>query len=110
MLRSVALTKYGPQKAISCSWNALWGLEVGGWQLRSPRVRVGHDRERKTTSGGTVLGLFDDPFVLYQLIMLNMVSLDRKNLSCVKGSRAIVVPLSKKRAKPEIVESNSHKT
>jgi len=66
---------------------------------------VGNRREGKTRSGGTVLVLFAEPFVLYEFTMVNLNKPDRKNPSGVKKSRAMMSPVSKKQGRTDTVES-----
>ena len=65
------LVRHTGLSLVHCSY-----LSVGSLQ-------VGYGRKGKTTSGGTVLVLFAEPFVLYELPIENLFSEDRKNSSRV---------------------------
>ena len=62
--RSVALSKYGDEVAMSSSLKTLRGSDVGWCMFRSPKVRVGRGLEGKIRSGGTERVLLGRPVVL----------------------------------------------
>jgi len=78
--------------------------------LRSPNRRVGPGRCGKIWSGGTDQRLFDRPFMLFELMMVNLVMEGVKKPSGVNRSRAMMSPLSNNHGSNLMVDKKELKT